>query len=150
MSILKEAIRTKINESIVIEPTFSDIPKDKMVGYLVKKTFAFTNQIHAFHILTKNAQEHETLGKLYMNMTYAIDGIAEEYLAMGGECSGEFQSVTYYDYSFNLLREVIGDFYELVNEVISYLDKPTTESIKKKVIVLQDAIHKAEYQLNLT
>lgn len=147
MSILKESIRCAIYESI--EPSFTEVPKDKMVGYLVKSGMEFSTQIHILHLLTDNAQIHSLLGNLYENSFITLDQIAEEYLAMGGECEGAWQSTIYYDYSEELIHETIGDFYKLVNETIQYLDSPEKESIKNKVMQLQKYIHKAEYQLNL-
>jgi DNA-binding ferritin-like protein len=145
MSALKEAIKFDLKSA-----RYSNSQDDsKLIGYFVKRTFAITTQLHVYHLLTKNYNVHEIIGDLYESIQSNVDGLAEGYLAIGGECEGTFESVTFYEYDFGQLMELIFDYKDSIEESIESLESAEEEAIKAKLINIQEAVHKAIYLLQM-
>lgn len=134
----------KINEAVNVDEL-----NTSGVGYIITKTLAMAAQVHIWHLLAKSGQKHSALGSFYDVLETEVDGLAEKFIAIGGEIAGfDCQFVAKYDDSNIILA--VREFREEVSGCIMFIkDNSDLQSILDGLTDLQEEIDQFVYRFKL-
>ena len=120
---------------------------DTNIGQLISYTLHFIAQAHIWHLLCPNGQKHTALGELYEELQEEVDGLAEKFIAHGGELKLVVEELSPV-YSDELVIAKINKFRELITAEINV--NPAMASIVDGVTDLQEIVDAKLYMFNLS
>lgn len=119
---------------------------DHNVGFIISYTLHFSSQLHIWHLLTKNAQQHSALQELYDGLREEVDKLAEKFIAQGGNLETVSDNLLAY-YDEKVVRRSITEYRQLITNSIS--NDKNIASIVDSLIDIQEILDSGLYKFDL-
>lgn len=88
------------------------------VGYIISYGLYLVAQLHLWHLVTTNAQQHTALGELYSELTEELDALAEKFIGQGGILVDIQNEILTTQYNEFVVYEKLGQFRNLLSSSI--------------------------------
>jgi hypothetical protein len=135
----KKSAETKINEAVIGI-------NDSGIGYIIPYTLQFISQVHVWHLLCPSGQKHTALGELYDELQTEVDGLAEKFIAQGGQLNTVSIPLTAY-YDEAEIYTKLDEFRNVVTSAIT--TDPRMASIVDGLTDLQEVLDAKLYKFKL-
>ena len=135
----KKSAETKINEAVIGI-------NDSGIGYIIPYTLQFISQVHVWHLLCPSGQKHTALGELYDELQTEVDGLAEKFIAQGGQLNTVSIPLTAH-YDEAEIYTKLDEFRNVVTSAIT--TDPRMASIVDGLTDLQEVLDAKLYKFKL-
>jgi len=109
------------------------------------------SQTHIWHWMTRNGQEHESIGEFYTGLQEGIDNVAERIIGKYGlNETGIYNHKITYTYDIQIVLQTIIDYDSKIDNIIGSFDKISDSSIIDSLVDIKELIDKLKYKFRLS